>query len=123
MFIDPFGLSAADVQRIQNSINQSIQNMVDGGHRRPGSGFWNGYLNNAERMLTENYQIYDCWDQTYYTNEQLRELDNLDDDWTFEIVEGFGHATGRATSSNPNDPIIDYDPWRDTIDTSSCECQ
>jgi RHS repeat-associated protein len=123
MFIDLLGLSEADVQRIRDSINQSIRDMVNGRHRRPGSGFWNGYLNNAERMWTDNYQIYDCWDQTYYTNTQLRELDNLDDDWKFEIVEGIGHATGRAVSGNPKDPIIDYDPWRDTIDTNDCECQ
>ncbi len=113
--IDFWGLSPEDVKRIQDTINQSIQDMIDGGHRRPGSGALNGILNNAERMLKQDYQIYDCYDQSYITNENLKELSDLDDDWDFSIVHHPGHATGQANSSNPDDPVIDYDPWRGSI--------
>jgi RHS repeat-associated protein len=117
---DPLGLSPADVQKITDTINKTVQDLVDAGHRRPGSGFWNGWKNNVNRSwneINERYHVYDCFDQVWYLNQRLDELKGtLDDRWTFDRVDGIGHATGRASSSNPKDPKIDYDPWRNIIE-------
>lgn len=117
---DPTGLSPEDVKKIQQSISQSVKDMVNGGHRRAGDGYINGLANNFRRFWTDNYQIYDCWDQVQYVNGNLSNLPT-DDVWTYTVVEHPGHATGRATSSNPKDPIIDYDPWINKI--QPCECK
>ncbi|MCP3669596.1 MAG: hypothetical protein GY814_04055, partial [Gammaproteobacteria bacterium] len=45
-YIDPMGLSAADVQRIQQIFNQSVQNMNNNGDRLNTSGFLGGVANN-----------------------------------------------------------------------------
>jgi RHS repeat-associated protein len=118
-FADPFGLSAADAIAITKSIEQSIDQMVKDGHRLPGTGGFNGWLNNQKRWWTNwgdhaKYHQWDCYDQTNYVNDQLKKL-KLDDKWDILTVTQPGHATGAALSENPSDPMISYDSWRGTI--------
>jgi hypothetical protein len=113
--VDPLGLSADDVERIKNDIDKTIDQLTREKRRRGGGGTLNGFLNNWERVFKEN--MTDCWDQVMEVNDHLTKV-HTDDRWKFEVVDHIGHATGRATSSDPHDPIIDYDPWRHEIEVS-----
>lgn len=120
---DPAGLSPQDVQRIRQICHSCVQDMVNGGVRRPGDGMWNGGLNdqNSNQSLIGLFtgsKYIGCKDQAY---RAVGCLDNgnaikpFDANWDFSPVAwwaGF-HTIVRAKSSDPNDPIVYCDPWRD----------
>jgi len=120
---DPTGLSPQDVQRIRQICHSCVKDMVNGGVRRPGDGMWNGGLNdqNSNQSLIGLFtgsKYIGCKDQAY---RAVGCLDNgnaikpFDANWDFSPVAwwaGF-HTIVRAKSSDPNDPIVYCDPWRD----------
>lgn len=106
-FVDPWGLSAQDVIRIQAKFNATIKDMTKNGQRMD----WT-LINNTCRAMPwlpncpDN--VKDCGEQTEYMNAILS-LQHYDDNWQFLMDAGAGHAWGVAVSSNPNDPILWYD--------------
>lgn len=125
-WIDPLGLSPQDVQTIVNAINNAIANMTANGQRRGGDTL-NGELNNI--MATLNMvsgghlgkPYLGCGDQT---DEVIRKvtplIPKLDAPWTIDKVSDFTplyHQFGVMTSSDPNDPIIVFDPLNNVVQT------
>ena len=54
-----------------------------------------------------------CGEQAEYVISFLSYLE-LDDEWTFSIVpQGFVHFRGFSESTNPDDPLLYFDPWND----------
>jgi hypothetical protein len=120
-FADPFGLSPRDVENIINGFNDYLNEMNDRGNRMGdsplngmGLGELNPLLNNAASTFGAPYL--GCGDQEYLMRLQLQQLE-FDDKWTFTQQSSVLHRWGKASSSNPNDPTIYYDPWNGTIAT------
>jgi RHS repeat-associated protein len=100
--------SAADVQRIQNAFNASVDRMNKQGLRRPGKGWRNGALNNLGWYFTG---YLGCGQQADRVVSDLQIL-SLDDRWTFSVVQsGPFHQLVKGTSSNSSDPTLQIDPW------------
>ena len=118
-FIDSTGLSAADVGRIRGGFNDIVDLMNRSGNRRPGSGLGNGLMNNASSALNTatggraGSPFMGCADQAENTIDHLRDLNrNLDDDWTFSLKFSPPlHFSVEGRSSNPRDPVLNIDPW------------
>jgi RHS repeat-associated protein len=126
---DPQGLSPQDVQRIRQICHSRVQEMVQSGVRRPGggpgplNGSGDGFLNDQ----TSNQSIYGllkgsnylgCKDQAYRAVGCLQNANAktpFDAGWGFSAVAWWAglHTIVRAKSSDPNDPIVYCDPWRD----------
>lgn len=111
--IDPLGLSAADVLRIKELFNKTVNNMTDEGLRLD-SGKTGNTIRNLDIFnpfsQVRTTKIMDCGEQTEYMNEKLKNNSkNFDDNWNFIEVSGLSHAWGIAVSSNQQDPIIWYD--------------
>jgi hypothetical protein len=106
-FIDLLGLSEADVGRIENVFHL----IVDGMTRRK-ERLRTPWLNNMRSTFGGGYL--GCGDQESVVRDQL-EKQIYDDKWTFSQKSSLFHRWGEATSSNPTDPTIIYDPWRDTL--------
>jgi RHS repeat-associated protein len=118
-FIDPTGPSQADVGRIRAGFNEIVEQMNRYGDRRPGSGVMNGILNNfsgfADRYTGGRLgsPYLGCADQSENTIDHLRTLDGLDDNWTYSLKFNLPfHFTLEGRSSNPSDPVLNIDPWR-----------
>jgi RHS repeat-associated protein len=126
--IDLFGLSERDVGRIEQSYRETLERMNQNGNR-VGSGYetngrrninyWNCLLfGRCHEFFDYKNQPMVCQEQASEVRNDWRNLQGLDDMWTFEVVIEerpfwFDHAYPRATSSNPDDPIIERDPWRE----------
>jgi hypothetical protein len=119
VWVDPLGLSPDDVVKIKTVIRETIDDMTINEERLPDPGennrcriwpWWPGCKN------PNNYK--DCGEQTETVNNILRR-GNYEDNWYFLMDSGIGHAWGLATSSNPNDPIIYYDPRANEISTGT----
>lgn len=116
-FVDPLGLSPADVQKIYDTFNGTVNSMTAGGSRNP-----NPYLNNLSSSLNRltggaaGKPYLGCADQEAVTRDQLQKR-VYEDTWTFTQQSNLVHRWGEARSSNPSDPVIIYDPWRGTINT------
>jgi RHS repeat-associated protein len=114
-WFDFHGLSAQDVDQIVNTIRDTIDSMTRNKQRLP-----DPVKNNRCRKWPwwpgcENPNDYkDCGEQTETVNDVLQG-GNYEDNWYFLMDAGFGHAWGLATSSNPNDPVIYYDPRANEI--------
>jgi RHS repeat-associated protein len=118
--IDPYGTSQQDVQALINAINNAIASMTANGQRLN-----NGYLNNflsGLNMMTGGLisrPYLGCGQQTDNVIEQLTPLlPQLDDSWELLPQSGFTplyHQWGAAVSSNPNDPVIVFDPLHDNV--------
>ena len=120
---DPRGLSPQDVQRIRQVCHSCVQKMVKDGTRRPGSGNLNGFFNDQ----SSNQSVYGkatgskylgCKDQAYRGVDCLlndNAIKPLDANWDFSAVAWWAglHTIVRGQSSDPNDPIVYCDPWRD----------
>ncbi len=118
-WIDPFGQSPADVERIKDTFRQSVDEMTDNGirHENP---YWNNFSSSMNDLFGDNAgsPYLGCGEQTEYVNSDLENI-KFDDKWTFRIIpDGLFHQRGEATSSNPNDPTVTYDPWNDRIGTN-----
>jgi RHS repeat-associated protein len=126
--VDPAGLSPQDVQRIRQICHSCVQDMVKAGVRRPGDGMMNGGLNDQNSNqsligLLKGSKYLGCKDQAY---RAVGCLDNgnaikpFDANWDFSAVAwwaGF-HTIVKGQSSDPNDPIVYCDPWRDSTWTA-----
>ena len=112
-FYDFLGLSPEDVQKIRDTINDSVDKMTRDGLRMDS---FNNYCRAYPWLpgCDNPNKLKDCGEQTEYVNEQLSEL-MLDDNWRFVLNAGIGHAWGMAISSNPDDPIIHYDPHSNNL--------
>ena len=108
--VDVFGFSSEDVQRIINRFNEIVEYMNKHKLRRPGSGEFNGWVNNFVNFWTGEYL--GCIDQAYFLSESLKDLE-LDDQLTFKSdrVNPF-HSNVLAIPNNENDPTLRLDTWK-----------
>jgi hypothetical protein len=116
-WIDPLGFSANDVQTLINVYQNSVIEMVKRGERFPGKGPWRGRWND---LRWHKYP----WGKKYKScNEQAdqvkSEMDGrkYDARWKFEVIriDGVMGFALLATSSDPSDPAILFNPWEDAI--------
>ena len=109
--VDPLGLSAKDIEKMIDIMHNYVNDLVRRGLRRPGKGTWNGLWNNFSSTFGSSYL--GCIDQT---KGLIDILDNIpfEDEWKFyDSKPNWWHHRVKAISSNPDDPIIYLDPWRD----------
>lgn len=127
-FIDPYGLSERDVSQITVSANNMVSFMTKSGQRTD-PGAWNN-MNRSLYDITdgafgENYK--GCAEQAQTVKSGLQSS-AYDDDWTFTITGSNFMSTQpgntlpngphwwiTGTSSNPNDPVLTIDPWKNTV--------
>ncbi len=113
-YIDPKGLSPADIQKILETVNSTVSSMTSQGARNS-----NPYFNNVSSTLNLvsggrlGSPYLGCGDQESVVRDQL-EKRQYDDQWTFTQQSNGIHKWGEARSSNPADPVVTYDPWRGT---------
>ncbi len=118
-WIDSLGLSESDVWRIYKIFRKTVDKWTEEEKRH-----YNPEINNILRslhmfscgLIGEPYG--GCGDQWEEMTEILKNC-SYDDKWSFEW-EGirtlfFLHQRGVASSDNPSDPTIIYDPWKDTF--------
>lgn len=117
--IDPEGMSERDVAKLQMSFNRLVNDMNNQDLRRAGSGMINGLVNNASTWV--NPSRMGCSGQAGFAKDTLSTVPT-DDQWKFDVVRDptamILHFNLRATSSNPNDPVLIFDPWRNMFDRS-----
>lgn len=108
---DPLGLSKEDVLQLVNAFWYILDDMTGDGLRSPSPTHNNHCARWPDSPFCgpEEDEYLDCGDQADYMMNELSELD-LDDTWTFEQHSGFGHSWASAVSSNPEDPILWFDP-------------
>lgn len=115
-FNDPMGLSPGDVQKIKDLCKKCTQGLTNMGLRRPGGGTWDGFKNDQQSLWNRprGNHFEGCKEQAGRVKPCLE--DPTLSGWTFsEEPWWFGfHTVVMATSSNPNDPIVYCDPWRDS---------
>ncbi len=117
-FVDPFGLSQADVAKIKNGAQSSIDTMT-ANEERTDPGWWNNIASSGQRLnpFRKEPPFKGCGEQADQVASDLQ-FGHYDDKWTFTIEQdGPFHQRTRATSSNPTDPDIILDPWNNTINT------
>ncbi|EPZ51424.1 RHS repeat-associated core domain protein [Bacteriovorax sp. BAL6_X] len=118
LFIDSFGLSANDVKRMAKLFKKAVKELDNKGLRRKGTGYLNGILNNIGSTLQCGY--IGCGAQAEYVADIMvtDALENaFDDNWTFEVVNVTPfHQRLEIKSSNPDDPEIIADPWKNEFD-------
>ena|GEM_PF-5163089 len=112
-FFDSFGLSPEDVNKILDQYKKSVNHMIQNGQRRPGGGWLNGVLNNAQGYWQNNGYL-QCYDQAINVMDNIRQL-QLDDKWDLNLIGAPPHYKGELISDNPSDPMITIDPWVDKV--------
>lgn len=113
---DPFGLSAEDVQRINQIYYRTVREMT-WTDRLPFGPLNNlsAFIYNTTRgQLGGDYQL--CVGQVSTVRRSLTSAQQrkpFDAQWTFQDypVHLNFHMKLKATSSDPNDPVIIFDPW------------
>ena len=104
-----------DVRLIFKTYRRTVENLT-ATEQRSSWAPWNNFSSSWNHYLG-------CGQQAGRVIEALQSLKkgSLKSEWTFEFEAtpfyDF-HVWGRATSKNPLDPDIEFDPWHDTI-----ECQ
>jgi RHS repeat-associated protein len=131
---DPFGLSPADVQRIQALCKKCTQDMTKQGKRLPGEGQWNARktdlglaLGIAKALLSYWGGDVHNWGPRYGCRMQAGQAkDCFTNDpglkgWTFSEIPWWGgsHWVVLGESSGPKDPYVYCDPWRSFTWTSA----
>jgi hypothetical protein len=110
---DPTGESPEDVSKIYEAFRKCVDEMTAKKLRHPLSA-----INNSLPGTL------DCGEQTEYVMQCLQNL-KLDDNWTFMLRSGLGHAWRVAISSSSGDPPLYFDPRADRFSIedrrSSCE--
>ena len=78
--VDPWGLSAKDIEKMIDIMHNYVNDLVRRGLRRPGKGTWNGLWNNFSSTFGSSYL--GCIDQT---KGLIDILDNIpfEDEWKF----------------------------------------
>jgi hypothetical protein len=99
-----------DANKIVQTFQKAVDEMVKSGHRVDGEGALMGLVNNVDRAYFDDKK-YDCADQAVQVLKALKQL-NLNGHWDFHLVGDPPHYTVETVSHNPNDPIIHLDPWR-----------
>lgn len=113
---DHFGLSQADVGRIKNDAQNSIDNMTKNGERTD-PGWWNNMASSGQHLnpFRKKRPYLGCGEQADRVASDIQG-NHYDDKWKFTVEQdGPLHQCTRATSSNPTDPDIIIDPWKNTI--------
>lgn len=114
---DPLGLSAADVQRILKACHTCTDQLTAKGERRAGSGTPNGLLNNLISTLTLGHIYSGCDRLANLTSGCLDSPSpRYDDHWDFSpmSVHWGLHRVTRGHSSNPSDPDVICDSWKNS---------
>jgi len=122
--VDPMGLSATDVQRIQAACKKCTKGHTDAGLRMDGgSGDTTlgligatvvGWINDLRSgFSTQKKQS--CYSQAVMTKPCLENPNPPYDDksWSFDVVPIWigSHRVVKASDWDPGDPIVVCDPW------------
>lgn len=124
--VDPMGLSAADVQRIEAACKRCTKALTDEGRRLNGGsgeglgilvatpiGLINDVLSAHKEDSTAKKQA--CWSQASMVKDCLVDPNPPYDDrsWRFNIIPIWwgSHRVIRASTFDSNDPIVICDPW------------
>ncbi len=117
-YTDPYGLSAQDVQNIENQSRNDIDSMTANGQRIDP-----GWLNNLTASLQylnpfrKKPPLLGCGQQADRIAADLQ-FRRYDDRWDFSVEQdGPFHQRGRAISSNPSDPDVIFDPFKNLVYT------
>jgi RHS repeat-associated protein len=124
--IDPWGLSERDQALITIRFYDKIDEMNRSG-KRLNSPILNGL---SGTMIGAYNKLFNGeWDTKYLSCvEQTQELIDLfnqmqdagmfDDNWNFDSISYSSgiHTWGVATSDNPSDPKVTFDPWKGKMD-------
>jgi hypothetical protein len=124
---DVLGLSQQDVNVILNGYYQATQEMNDAGHRYSIAPFassansdisghwWNPFY----WTPWYNGKGWECYSQSKYLAERLNG-EQYEDQWRIQTMTrpDFTHTWVEATSSNPSDPNLRFDPWWGAVNTA-----
>ncbi|MEN3159852.1 RHS repeat-associated core domain-containing protein, partial [Alkalimonas sp. NCh-2] len=115
---DFFGLSPEDVRRINAIFKDAVNRMTNNG-QRISPGPWNNFNRSIYDVTggAMGKPYFGCWEQANELLDQLNDM-SFDDDWSFRRVDRifpFPHSWVEGSSSNPTDPYVTADPWRDTM--------
>jgi RHS repeat-associated protein len=111
-WVDPWGLSPADVQKIIEEAKKTTDWMTDNGFRKDP-----GWKNNFDKSTGQS-DLLGCGEQAEVLRDALDKLGGLDDDWTFTPVSELSplpHQYVIGTSDNFFDPPLILDPWRNSF--------
>lgn len=124
---DPMGLSTRDVQRIQALCKKCTQKLTDLGKRRQGEGAVTGFVNDQQSLWGGLWNLarggsfwsgkLGCAQQALQTQPCLQYPQQpYDNGWNFTDWPWWygSHTIVVGTSSDPNDPVVYCDPWRNT---------
>ena len=106
-----------DVQKMKDIFDSSVYRMTTNGQRHV-----NPYWNNFWSTFGASYL--GCGQQADIVTSDLQAR-FPQGRWQFQIQTGFTplyHQWGTATSSNPDDPVVKYDPWHDEFEVK-CGCE
>ena len=116
-FADPLGFSPQDVQRIKAACKRCTQGLTDAGYRLPGSGqgiaFRNDQLSNLNSLNGTHLQ--GCKSQANMVKPCLEDPKvPYDGGWQFNVEPWWlgSHYIVVGQGSDPNDPVVYCDPWR-----------
>lgn len=112
-FIDDNGMSAKDVSKIKGIFKDAVSSMTNK-LQRTDPGALNNFLRTSQNIVGTKNKFLGCGEQADYMAGVL-EKQNYDDMWTFSPVDQVIHHLIEARSSNPSDPVLRIDPWRNTI--------
>jgi RHS repeat-associated protein len=117
-FADALGFSQNDVSRIMKQ-SQNITNQMTKDGLRIDPGPLNNLLSSLQSVLGSKSPYLGCGDQANWVATLLNvPTVPYDDKWTFSVHQWGWHQYGIAVSSNPNDPNIIFDPWKNKFFTT-----
>lgn len=137
-YIDLIGLSAEDVAEINELFRQEVDRMTEAGERS--NSPFNNTARNIESYLLNGGNLVTFDPNKPWHNKQCHEQSTsvkrvidakahaFDDTWRIEHVDNdvgdrYNHTWLRATSDNPEDPIIYLDPFNNEFAESDCVCE
>ena len=127
--IDRSGASPEDVNKIFDTFRKTVDGMTANGERFNLSIFNNTFADGRDdenklwpaaipgtlnQLFRDGRSTLICGQQWDRVREELTKLE-LDDEWEFSDVYGEGHEYGMGQSSNPGDPLLLIDPWKNTF--------
>jgi RHS repeat-associated protein len=117
-FADALGLSQNDVTRILKQAQNETNQMTKNGQRID-PGPLNNLVSSLQMLVGYKTPNLGCGQQADRVAAALQ-LPTVpyDDNWTFSVHQWGWHQYGVARSSNPNDPTIIFDPWKNQFFTT-----